>query len=820
MTLVKIHEQSNPKEYLNYLLKIKYPSFSLPESKVFDFAKISRLKKKSLSHKSPTKTLADLRQTYDTEILSSMHQGPNNNSIRVYKQESQYNEDFYLVFKDVEKQLIRKNNVSTAEAERNSKITYCKFTSSNQSQGKSFERKTQSKTHVFKSDEWTSFLSKHGLPFYDEEFPDDLVSVFGYFELEAIKEKVSGKRPTNRKKMRKNQSKNYELSKPKLDERFNFLLEKCQFGFQWERPNISEASFTPNDDILGLRGAMWRQSGNRSSMKEEFSIVNNFNGEGGRVLQLFGKGSQPDWREIRQGSLLDDWFLASLISLSRNPERIMKIVLQPLMNAQEVLGFCFNSVGIWAILDVDESLPFYKCFPEGYENDLNRPLKTEELLRTLETRNLGAYSSQNNLWVSYFEKAYAKLNEGYFNISNNGKARHALTDMTSAPSRTFELANMLNSDKLKELVQFYQAKKFPMTAKTVKNSKALSSNIEKVGNFLKRNPGLEDKFMFSQFGLFPDYEYALFGIKTKLIELKEIGKIKCHFVELRCTHGPGYHWKGPCYYTDDEGNKINFKIPDPIDGNILIPVEEFMTIFENFTVCFYHDNYLSTAIRANEVPNSFISYEVKVRQRGEYYFRITQLSHYMVHPEKNLTKLVYDNLTLVVSHINDLNEPQFLAGCSQRARDIWVKLNLDIGTYLVFVSHILLKVNFDSSKQAKGNFVSSNRNYLGFNVYGVDNVRIQKRYHDRIENNKHFGSLLNKTISSIIYQKNEEAFITYPIESNGKQLMNLSYSYMPLSSVGFGCIILKNSSFNELYKVEFRDKEIGKFQIFAYSTFK
>jgi hypothetical protein len=57
----------------------------------------------------------------------------------------------------------------------------------------------------------------------------------------------------------------------------------------------------------------------------------------------------------------------------------------------------------------------------------------------LETNFLGAYSSKNNLWVNYIEKAYAKLNEGYFNICNNGLAKHALTDITSAPSRVFNL---------------------------------------------------------------------------------------------------------------------------------------------------------------------------------------------------------------------------------------------------------------------------------------------------------------------------------------------------------------------------------------------
>ena len=103
-------------------------------------------------------------------------------------------------------------------------------------------------------------------------------------------------------------------------------------------------------------------------------------------------------------------------------------------------------------------------------------------------------------------------------------------------------------------------------------------------------------------------------------------------------------------------------------------------------------------------------------------------------------------------------------------------------------------------------------NYMGLSVYGIANVEIEKLYHDRIENTKHLGTLINKTISSIIYDKVEEQMIQYSIDFEGKQYKNLSYSYMPYSSLGFGCIILKNNSFNELYKAEFKDKQIGKFQ--------
>jgi hypothetical protein len=61
-----------------------------------------------------------------------------------------------------------------------------------------------------------------------------------------------------------------------------------------------------------------------------------------------------------------------------------------------------------------------------------------------------------------------------------------------------------------------------------------------------------------------------------------------------------------------------------------------------------------------------------------------------------------------------------------------------------------------------------------------------------------------------MFSKLEESFTVYPVDLDGSTLKNLSYSYMPFSSLGFGCLVLRNNSFNEVYKVELSDKQIGK----------
>jgi hypothetical protein len=134
-------------------------------------------------------------------------------------------------------------------------------------------------------------------------------------------------------------------------------------------------------------------------------------------------------------------------------------------------------------------------------------------------------------------------------------------------------------------------------------------------------------------------------------------------VELRCTHGPGYTWKGPCnYHSLGKNAPSKYNIPSSSEDNILIPLNEFMKVFETFSVCFYHDDYISTAIRTNELPYSFSSYKVTVKKAGEYYFRLCQLSHYMIHPQSNFTKIRYDTLTMLVSRQDETNNLVYLAG--------------------------------------------------------------------------------------------------------------------------------------------------------------
>lgn len=74
--------------------------------------------------------------------------------------------------------------------------------------------------------------------------------------------------------------------------------------------------------------------------------------------------------------------------------------------------------------------------------------------------------------------------------------------------------------------------------------------------------------------------------------------------------------------------------------------------------------------------------------------------------------------------------------------------------------------------------------------------------------------MIDQIVGSMVFGRIEEQFVPFSVDSGNETLTNLSYCYMPYSSSGFGCLILKNSSFNELYSVRMRDKMIGEIKNF------
>lgn len=140
-------------------------------------------------------------------------------------------------------------------------------------------------------------------------------------------------------------------------------------------------------------------------------------------MNVIVSGIEPT--DVVQGKLNNSYFLSAVSALAEYQNRVLRLILQQEKCAKGCYGFALNIEGNWKMIPIDDALPF---------------IKNEQG----ETRLLGASSVLNETWVCLLEKAYAKAYKGYDVVGNGGDVRHALTDLTGAPSETFFLSEFQN----------------------------------------------------------------------------------------------------------------------------------------------------------------------------------------------------------------------------------------------------------------------------------------------------------------------------------------------------------------------------------------
>lgn len=126
--------------------------------------------------------------------------------------------------------------------------------------------------------------------------------------------------------------------------------------------------------------------------------------------------------DINQRGIGDCWFLASLSSLARCPE-LISFVIQKQRNEtvspDEGYTFKFYKMEKWITCKVDKLLP-------------------TSIMRNYNKEQFASNAKDNEYWVPYCEKAYAKRYKTYDNI-DSGIGMWALTDLTGGISIRLKL---------------------------------------------------------------------------------------------------------------------------------------------------------------------------------------------------------------------------------------------------------------------------------------------------------------------------------------------------------------------------------------------
>ena len=144
--------------------------------------------------------------------------------------------------------------------------------------------------------------------------------------------------------------------------------------------------------------------------------------------EIFSKNKEPSLDNIRQGEYIGDYYFLSALGALCDRKNYLKLLIKRIVIGGESIGYSvkLNLNGKWKNVIVDKYFPYLKdknmlCFGSSF---------------------------QNELWVSLFEKAWAKVNGCYAKIGCGGECGDGFDVLTSAISEYYLIVG--TDDKKKE----------------------------------------------------------------------------------------------------------------------------------------------------------------------------------------------------------------------------------------------------------------------------------------------------------------------------------------------------------------------------------
>lgn len=436
--------------------------------------------------------------------------------------------------------------------------------------------------------------------------------------------------------------------------------------------------------------------------------------EGGKYT-IFANDIDID--DVQQGSIGNCYFMSSLAALAWNPQ----LICQLFKNFQVPENGCYE-IGLqidgkWKIVLLDDYFP---CFKKTKRPIFAKPRGAE-------------------LWVMLLEKAWAKVNGGYLNITG-GWATEVLSALTPFP------------------IEYTPHKRF--------SYEDLWSKIKKdydLGYIMaccsRFNAEIES------YGLIPGHAFTLVAAKEIRINERNIKMIK-----LRNPWGYR-EWNGPWsdnspLWTED----AIFAIQDfesKTDGVFWMEFSDFLKFFIVTESCKFSSpqcvKHISISQNHADLPNVFEMHVFKNSIIDICAIKKNYRFHRTIPPDAELT------INLLLAKINEKGQIEYISSHNEDLANPLIEVELNMGYYLIYVYANYLYSTFDKIRKYQLQ-ISSNAFFDIFEK-GIDKdfSLLREIIHNRIET----ASL------------NDESFFT-------KEENLLEVSHHKFESTTFGFIYLQN----------------------------
>ena len=357
-----------------------------------------------------------------------------------------------------------------------------------------------------------------------------------------------------------------------------------------------------------------------------------------RAIDILGKGdmvifNEVSPNEIRQGILSNSYFLCAISILAEQRNLIYRLFNITEPNDEGVYSVWLFINGNWKEILVDDYLPIVE-YDNGVEIAFSR-------------------ASQDEIWVSLIEKAYAKAYGGYSNISR-GNTIDALRDMTGAPIERLRITiDSEGVDRLWYDMNDTYEKGFIMCCTTLSNM----------------NYG----------GIIEGFTYSIIGFGSVVDEFGQ----SVRMVKMRVPWGRG--WIGQWSEQDPRWFDANYEAMDYYpskDGCVCVSLEDFVHMFDYVYVVLVEDMSISGSLVLGKGTNERQKTTIYIESEEEQdcHLSIDQIDKRMFPG----ASYAYSPCRVMLARVDGLH--MSLVDCvTDCKRNLFIKVHLNPGRYVCLV---------------------------------------------------------------------------------------------------------------------------------------
>ena len=356
--------------------------------------------------------------------------------------------------------------------------------------------------------------------------------------------------------------------------------------------------------------------------------------------------------DVRQGYLGNCYLMSSLAAMTNIPQLICQLFRSFELNKNGYYEIGLNIEGQWQIVLLDDYFP---CSKKTRVPIFAKPNGPE-------------------LWVMLLEKAWAKINGGYLNITG-GYASEVLSVFTSFPIETFDLF-------IKDIdIIWKELKKAFEDGQIITCCSKFDNEIEK-------------------YGLISGHTFTV----TNLVE----GYVNKKYIRLIKLRNPwGYkEWSGDWsdhskLWTEEAKKELNINLHIEDDGEFFMSFEDFFKYFLVVDICRVTN---PQCVKSYKIPCEKVYqpnvFELQIFNKTKIMISVLK-KNYRFHRTLLTNSELNINVILIKKTIDKNNKTKFryISSINKNEGNPFLNLELTVGYYLLYIHCNYNSSNFDKIRK-------------------------------------------------------------------------------------------------------------------------